>query len=491
MSAFWRTIISISLIFLLGTVLRVYQLGVPSLSGDEAIGAIRAFWIYHGLLTKTPTDFYGIVVHSRPPMDIFLSVPAFILGANEFAIRLPYVLFFMLSSTVLGLYLSFKTNRFVGLTTYLMLSISPMTVGWSRLSTVDSLELGVGCLLLVAMDNLIRKKTNTALLFLAIMYGLSFWFIETFALLFPFITYLVIKYRSHFSKKIILISIAVFLLVVSVAWAPRVYFYLFDPRITKIGFGYQVAKMRFPDPVGNLLYYFRTYFPQSIVWLLFIFVLLGATSSRVKKNAVYTIPVAYIASYLIFFLFIYWRHQAYLGNIYVPLVVASTVVIQMLVSRRLRYLVLTVIIIIQLVKTFFSLQNNDSGTVSIWGFRKPDYLKQAASVVRLCTLKTDLVETDVDGYAAAIYFNRKTTEPKIGGLSRSNFKSPAALYFGNRAPIIRSDYPVVKGFPDGSTLYLKYCILSADKQKHILHAPYTDKLKGNAWKDKNIIDFYR
>lgn len=479
------------MVFGLGLIIRIYHLGTPSLSGDESIGAIRAFWMYHGLIHRVPTDFYGLIVHSRPPMDIFMSVPAFFIGASEFIIRLPYTIFFLISAILLSIYISLREGWRTGALIFLTLSISPMTVGWSRLATVDSLELGVGCLLIIMMDVFYNQKSSRSLILLAIGYGLSFWFIETFVLLLPLASFLVIKFRRRLSKRTILIAVTIFTLIIAVVWGPRIYFFLFDPRITKIGFGYQVAKLKLPDPIGNFKYYLSTYFSQSIVWIFICFTILGAIKKTLLKNSLLLISSTYIALYLAFFLLIFWSHQAYLGNVYVPLVVVSVITIKYVVAKKLRTIIWICLVVVMLSKTLLNIQRGNSGTPSIWGFRKSDSLRQAAYLVRSCSSHSATIKTDIDGYTAALYFDRR--ERKINNKTNLQLsEKPEVVYLHQNSRIDDETYPIVFRYLDGSTLYLKDCDnRNLQALEEVEEKSLEKKFLETFWKNGDVISFYR
>lgn len=173
------TLFFVSLFFLTGLFLRVYDLGnIPvSLTIDEVAVGYNAYSIL-----KTGRDEHGTVFplafksigDYKAPLLIYSMIPAIhFVGLNEFGVRITTALFGSL--TVLAVFLlalEFTRNRFIAVFTAFSLAISPWHIKFSR----SSFEAVLALLLVILGVYLFVKAVNRKGNFLwvsAILFSLS------------------------------------------------------------------------------------------------------------------------------------------------------------------------------------------------------------------------------------------------------------------------------------------------------------------------------
>ncbi len=217
-------------ILLLASILRFYNLSsIPvSLYWDEAAQGYNAYSIL-----KTGSDEYGsflpVLFRSfddyKLPANIYLStIPVALFGLNEFSTR--FISAFLGTSTVLFVYflvlefLSFDARispwrkKIVGLTTALLLAISPWHLQFSR----GAFEANVGLFFIVLSIFLFLKglKKNTYLVFSFLLFAISFYTYRSIHVFVPLLLFgLIFSFRKELlkQKKAFVLSLVVFFIV--------------------------------------------------------------------------------------------------------------------------------------------------------------------------------------------------------------------------------------------------------------------------------------
>lgn len=192
-------------IFFIALLLRVWKFNQipPSLFGDEVDTGYQAYSIL-----KTGRDYFGnlLPVHFqslgdwRMPLYIYLTVPSLaIFGVTDFAVRLPSLIFNLLSILVIWLLLRKITQEKIALLATFLLAISPWHIHFSLLG----LEVGLMNLLLLLGFYFFLSDSFTLA---AISWGFSLYSYSTTKLFVPLLmTGLLIVYWSKiFNRKRIL-----------------------------------------------------------------------------------------------------------------------------------------------------------------------------------------------------------------------------------------------------------------------------------------------
>lgn len=226
-----KIIIFLTLIIILGSVLRLWQLGNTPISPDwdEVALGYNAYSII-----QTGRDEYGnflpIILRSfddyKPALYAYLAMPSIsILGLSVAAVRLPSVIFGIL--TVLAVFFLvkelFKKNSIALLTSFL-LAISPWHIQFSRIA----FEANVGVALNVfGILFFLKAFKKPWFLFLSsLMWGLSLHVYQSEKVFVPLlIAILVLSFKKEFfliRKKYIFISLMIF----SIISIPLIYFTL-------------------------------------------------------------------------------------------------------------------------------------------------------------------------------------------------------------------------------------------------------------------------
>ncbi len=121
--------ILIASVIIMGFFLRIYDLGVQSFWLDEAISSIAAM----AFIEKGTPVFQSGLFYGRGILNTFLIASAFqIFGVNEFAARLPSVLFGTLTILLVYIIGSKWGNKYVGLIIAMLVAFSVWEIAWSR-----------------------------------------------------------------------------------------------------------------------------------------------------------------------------------------------------------------------------------------------------------------------------------------------------------------------------------------------------------------------
>lgn len=121
--------IAIASVIIMGFSLRIYDLGVQSFWLDEAISSIAAMaFLEKGTPVLESGLFYG-----RGILNTFLIASSFkMFGVNEFAARLPSVLFGTLTILLMYIIGSKWGNKYVGFIAAILVAFSVWEIAWSR-----------------------------------------------------------------------------------------------------------------------------------------------------------------------------------------------------------------------------------------------------------------------------------------------------------------------------------------------------------------------
>lgn len=121
--------IIIILLFLIGFLLRIYDLGVQSFWLDEAISSNAAV----ALLKSGSPTFPSGILYDRSILNTLLITLSFkIFGVNEFAARFPSVLFGTLTILLVYLIGSKWGNQRIGIIAAFLIAFSVWEIAWSR-----------------------------------------------------------------------------------------------------------------------------------------------------------------------------------------------------------------------------------------------------------------------------------------------------------------------------------------------------------------------
>lgn len=483
-----KEIILLSIVFVIGLSMRLYNVGGFSLGGDEALNVIRSTWLVRGFVGLNPMHFYGFLVHNHSPAEFVLIAPFIFNGISEFMARFPFVLIGSLIPIIYYFLFRKFLSRGLVVGTMGVLTVSPILVGWSRVAMLPIMQVLWSILIIFSLFRVCQVTSNRNLLILAIIYGLSFWILVDYILIAPLVVFVSVWLcRDDFRR--LLIPSGIFLIIAGLWFLPySVIGYLEVPKT--MGINYIFAKKVGPDVVANLGYYFSTYFNNIFVWPFLIGVALGFVKKSVRENIIYKLSLSYIILNLIFYFFVYGTRAAYLYVIYFPIVCSGCIGLWTFIPRRLFFAIISAFVAIFLFLSLVALSAGKSPFGSIWGFGERDYVIEASEAIRKCTMPNDLVISDLDGFKTSLYFNRKY--PSIidrTGLNNNLKLYPkevAAVYLINDKPnlLTISDSGKRLVYPDGSALYLSAC-QATDMSTN------RNEFYEKFWKLDSAIDFYR
>ena len=228
-----KIILLLTLIIIVASILRLWQLGKVPISPDwdEVALGYNAYSIM-----QTGRDEYGkllpIILRSfddyKPALYAYLSIPAVsVFGLNVFAIRLPSAIFGIL--TVLAVFFLvrelFKKNNLALLTAFL-LAISPWHIQFSRVAFEANVGVALNVFGILFFLKAFKKPWFLFLSFL--MFGLSLHIYQSEKVFVPLlIGILVYSFKKEFSlirKKYIYISTIIF----TIICLPLIYFTLIN-----------------------------------------------------------------------------------------------------------------------------------------------------------------------------------------------------------------------------------------------------------------------
>lgn len=220
--------ISLFLIVLLASVLRIWQLGniPPSPDWDEVALGYNAYSIIH-----TGRDEFGkllpVVLRSfddyKPALYAYLTIPSvLIFGLTTFAVRLPSAIFGIISVVAVfflirEIFEKYKYRDLLSLLSAFLLAISPWSIQFSRVGFESQVGMVLNLLMVLFFVKGIKKPK---LLFLsAVFAGLSIYVYQSEKVFTPLLALaLVLIFRKELfalSKKYILLAFIIGLIVVS------------------------------------------------------------------------------------------------------------------------------------------------------------------------------------------------------------------------------------------------------------------------------------
>lgn len=475
------------LIFSLGLILRLYKLGSSPISGDESISTIRALWLYRGIFSHHWIDFYGLIVHQHPPTELAIISLSFPLGFTEATIRFPCLLLNSLIPVIVIKYF----RRFIGnskltLIAALLLAVSPMLIGWSKEAAYDNLVLVYSVILIYWLARFSLEPNRRNLIWLAVVYGFSFWVILFYGLLFPLTTFLIYQNRSKLKTRDLIRSAVIFFIVAGLYLIPYILGVYFVPAST--GVRNLLARPIAWHPWINFQYYWTTYLSHPSVIIATVVLTYGLFRRKIREDKFYFISIIYVISYLGFFIFLYGKLSAYMSAIY-PAMILGTIMVFKFLPRKLGYAIFIFWVGILLILSFQYQVQQHSDTEAIWGYSRSLEIQKAAYLIRECTGQKSLTVSDVDGFETSLYFNRRypQIQDKVGlGKTLTSYldQSVQAVYLSPTSEFKDNQWLAQKYlFSDGSVLYLRSCNLDIPKDNEQFYRKY--------WTVNNAIDFYR
>lgn len=205
---------TIILLLIAGFILRIYDLGAQSFWLDESISSIAAMALLEKGMPILPSGF----LYSRAILDTFLIASSFkMLGINEFAARIPSVLFGTLTILLVYFLCSKWGNKRIGIIAALLVAFSVWEIAWSRQARMYQQLQFFYILSLYLFYEFIRNKSikNLAILVLSFL-GAVMSHVFGYALIPVFLAYLVVsalKERSsmrRINRKVIALAALVF-----------------------------------------------------------------------------------------------------------------------------------------------------------------------------------------------------------------------------------------------------------------------------------------
>ena len=182
-----------AIIFLLitGFIIRIYDLGMHSFWLDEAISSIAAM----AFLEKGTPILQSGLLYDRGILNTFLIASSFkIFGVNEFAARLPSVLFGTLTIVLVYIIGSKWGNQRVGIIAAFLVAFSVWEIAWSRQARMYQQLQFFYILSLYLFYGFIQNKNlkNVVLLFFSVL-GAIMSHVFGYALIVVFLSYLVVS----------------------------------------------------------------------------------------------------------------------------------------------------------------------------------------------------------------------------------------------------------------------------------------------------------
>jgi 4-amino-4-deoxy-L-arabinose transferase-like glycosyltransferase len=213
----------LSLIVLLGALLRFYKLGAYSIGNAYYAATVKSMLIsWHNFLFAA-YEPGGSVTVDKPPLGFWLqAASACLLGVNGFALALPQALAGTLSIPLLYGLVRRQFGRPAGLVAALVLAVMPVAISTERNNTPDGLLVLVLLLAAWAFWWAARSGRLRDLLLGAVLVGLGFniKMLQAFLPLPAFYLLYLLGARIRWWRRILYLSLAtVVLLAVSLSWA--------------------------------------------------------------------------------------------------------------------------------------------------------------------------------------------------------------------------------------------------------------------------------
>lgn len=392
-------------------------------SGDEARLVTRSVWFARGLERLLAGDltfealhyFYGPMIHTHPPAELFAVLAGVLIDVSEFCTRLPFAFL-----GILAVPLVYRVGRRLfgadaGLVSAMLYSLSPYCVGLSREGQYWAALILASCIMIGLLWKLVTSPTARRLQLVLFAWSLTALIHMDAVVVFPLILSLgipVIKRTPNLRT----------LLVYVLCIAPTSVFYLLWAIVSftivpvGTGFGYVfTTRSRHIVPLWeNIRFYLQYYFPNPSVAPLFMLAALGPCIHRrcnTGSRSAIAICWVWIALFLVFFLFVNRvPGGAYLLEIVVPL----TLLAGFTLARSLKGYKCTQAVSAMLGLLFSGmsvcyLANPDwVNSPVLWGFRSSDEsaMQAAAFAVRKCVTQSESVLSNINGYAVALYTDR-------------------------------------------------------------------------------------
>lgn len=434
------------LILLVGFILRSYQVGQNHLIGDESISIIRSIWIIKFFTSHDLNSLYGLVAHTHPPLELILPIPFILTGLTEFKARFAAILIGSLTPLIfIYLYRKWFSPKALFLSA-LVIAASPFAIGWSRLASFPAYHMAYSLFVLWSLASLYEKNDTKRLTVLAIVYGFSFWIMLDYIILLPLVIWLILKYLKANNVKKFVIPALIFCLISGSFLIPYILLGLkFAPKT--MGINYNFGRSFESNILNNLNYYTSSFILHWSVVPFLIVAIIKLFQKKVKHSKIWIMSVLYISCYLIFYVLIYGKNQAYLYGIYMPVIVAGSISAFKIFKKSFPLFVISIIILaLSMLFKFYS--NGASDTSAIWGFYNYPNITKSAYIIRSCTPIGSYVISDLDGFQTSLYFNRKYyPEQDTNGIKfvLNNLASQSGAIFVNNELKLNTECDVKTG----------------------------------------------
>lgn len=194
----------------------------PHLSNDEISIAYDAYSVLKTLKDEhnqfLPLSFRSHNTY-KAPLTAYLTIPAIaIFGNTEFAARLPSAIFGTLTILIIGLLVfELSQNRYLGLLSSFLLSISPMHILTSRMSYEANIALFFLYFGIFLFFLSIRKNSNVTAVLSFISLALSLYGYHTQWVFTPFIIFLLflVNFKKVIIKRIFYFGILIFFILIT------------------------------------------------------------------------------------------------------------------------------------------------------------------------------------------------------------------------------------------------------------------------------------
>ncbi len=296
-----------------GSFIRFWKFSEYSFTGDEAAHMRKAISFSRGIFDLIKLDnpsiavkniYYTILQHNHPPLEFLLAVPASVTNDREFYSRLIFVLlnclFLLISFPLVSKVLNKKTALFF----LISLSTSMYAVEVSQIITHDSLVIIEGVLIALAMMNLLNRKNVKSLNLLLLSLILGLFTSIDFVLFLPTILILIYNLRGSLTKREIIKSFLMFIIVLSSFYIQYILYAFFPSSPQKAGFNYYLHR----ELSGNSLHlniiaalksYYNNFFAKNGVFPIWIFSIFAFIElGKRKKYILYLWSV--ILTFLVF-----------------------------------------------------------------------------------------------------------------------------------------------------------------------------------------------
>jgi len=149
-----RLVILLCVLLLLGATLRLYRLNYQSLWVDEVVTYLNSSGSFHQVL------FLPMINSNIPPLYYLVVNTAIKLDRHEWMVRLPSLIFGLLSILLIYFVVRNWLGKNIGLISALLMAISPFHIWYSQEARPYSLLIFLSLLSIFLLQQLIKNETN-------------------------------------------------------------------------------------------------------------------------------------------------------------------------------------------------------------------------------------------------------------------------------------------------------------------------------------------